>query len=142
GKPGVDYRWTARAVRLPLPAEDLRELQGRWDVAGMTPCNNKNVKLPDELRLGEPGPAFEISGNQLLRGGQLVATLANDVAHDALNKEKGFPYSRLLMLTLPDGRGLLCNYSIGQDGVEIAYPHTTSCHRGSGQIIYLKRAVP
>jgi hypothetical protein len=46
---------------------------------------------------------------------------------------------RLLVLTLPHGKGLLCSYTIREGEIELAYPHTTSCHRGSGYIVYLRR---
>lgn len=117
-------------------------MQGRWQVLGSTPCIDKDVKLPVEVGLTDTGSLLVVQGNQLTCNGKVVAALTNDLASSALNAEKGFKEFRLLVLTLPSGKGLLCSYSITEDGVEIAYPHTTACHRGSGQIVYLKRAAP
>ena len=75
--------------------------------------------------------------------GQLVATLANDLPFPTLHSEIGLPFYRLIMLTLPDGKAVLCSYKFHEDHrLELAYPHTTSCHRGSGQIVYLQRPAP
>lgn len=139
GELGVEYAWKGTATRLPSPAEELKQMQGHWIVAGGFGSLKQDLKLPAELRLNEKGNELSIEGNLLLSNGKLVATLTNDLASKALEEEKGFPDYRILMLTLRDGRGLLCSYTINDKGIEIAYPHTTSCHRGSGQIVYLNR---
>jgi hypothetical protein len=141
GQPDTDYPWGGEAIRHPPPAVDLQNLQGGWTVWSTTPCFRHNVKLPAELGLAEVNSQVEIRGNQLLWQQQVVATLANDVPSPTLQGEVGFANYRLLLLTLADGRCFPCSYQIRADGVEIAYPHTTACHRGSGQIVYLKREV-
>jgi hypothetical protein len=139
GKPDGAYPWKATATRHPSPAQDLRDLQGCWEVAASNPGIDKGRVLPKELGLNAKDADVRIRGNQLLVEGKVVASLANDVPSAALQKEVGFPDFRLLVMTLPDGRAVLCSYLIKADGVELAYPHTTSCHRGSGQNVYLKR---
>jgi hypothetical protein len=139
GQPDQQYPWGGQAIRHPLPAVDLEQLQGDWTVAGVIACSDPQVALPKSAGLAEKGQAIQLRGNQILRGGQPVAVVANDLDSQSLAKEVGFSDYRLMLLTLPDGRGMLCSYLIKAEGVEIAYPHTTSCHRGSGQVIYLRR---
>jgi hypothetical protein len=139
GKLGVDYEWGGSVVRLLPPAEDLKNLQGLWEVSHITPCVREDVVLPNELGLNDVASQVEFDGNALRFNGEHVATLANDVAVQALVDGVGFPSHRLLVLTLPNGQGLVCSYVITESGVEIAYPHTTACHRGSGHVVFLKR---
>lgn len=139
GKPGVDYAWHGDAVRLLPPTEDVKNLQGRWEVSSVIRSVNKEIVLPSVLALNEPGATLEIDGNRLRLNDEDIATFANDISVRALADEVGFPNFRLLVLTLPNGQGLVCSYILTDGGIEIAYPHTTSCHRGSGQIVYLKR---
>jgi len=139
GRPDTDYSWGGEAIRHPAPAVDLENLQGAWTVSGVMPSFRRDLHLPAEVGLGEKDTQFAIRGNQLVWQRQIVATLANDVESPTLQGEVGFANYRLLLLTLADGRCFPCSYLIKADGVEIAYPHTTSCHRGSGQIVYLKR---
>lgn len=139
GASGVEFAWSGQAVRLPPPAVDLKRLQGQWQVAAITPCWDEDTHLPGETGLNEVSADVTIAGNQLVCGGQVVATLANDVASPALAGEVGFASYRPLLLTMSDGRALVCSYVIRADEIEIAYPHTTACHRGSGQIVSLRR---
>lgn len=139
GKPGVKYPWTAEATRLPSFAEDFQALQGRWEPVSFTFSMKRERKLPDELHLNAPGTTVEVQGNQLLWDGKVIATFTHDLPSASLVKEIGFPDHRLLVLTLPSGKGFLCSYCLTEDGLRIAYPHTTACSRGSGQIISLKR---
>ena len=139
GQAGVEYRWSSTEVRHPAPAVDLQEMQGNWEVAGVIRCLQKEVKLPDETGLNELAAHLQIRDNQLLFQGQVVATLANDLGLKALEKQVGFRGYRPICLTLRNGQGLMCSYVILSEGIEIAYPHTTSCHRGSGHVIMLKR---
>jgi hypothetical protein len=136
---GVDYAWSGQEIRLPAPAVDLEHLQGNWQVSSITPCINTAIKLPDETGLNALTSKIEINDNQLRYEGKVVATLANDLQLKAIQEEVGFRSYRPILLTLSDGKGLMCSYMIKADGVEIAYPHTTSCHRGSGHIVFLKR---
>jgi hypothetical protein len=73
-----------------------------------------------------------VRGNQLLWRDKVLAALTTDLPSRALHPEVGFRGFRLLVLTLPDGKGLVGSYTIREDQIELAYPHTTSCHRGSG----------
>jgi hypothetical protein len=139
GKEGVEYLWKAQEVKLPTPAQDLRALQGRWEVARVLPARNPNLQLPAETRLVNGSGGLVIRGNELTWHGNVLATLANELPSAALNAEKGLKQARLLVLTLPDGRALVCSYTLRAGGVELAYPHTTADYRGSGQIIYLRR---
>jgi hypothetical protein len=125
--------------RPSTPAEDLKALQGRWQVASIFWPNTGRERLPEEARLGESGISLAIESNQMTHDGKLVAALANDLPLAAQEKEVGFAGNRLLMLTLPSGRGLLCSYRVLEEKIMITYPHTASCHRGSGQIVYLTR---
>jgi hypothetical protein len=132
--------WKAEAIRHQPASKDLSELQGSWQVVGITDCLNRECKFPDATMLNAQGSVLTFQGNQVIHHGQVVATLTNDIDAPSLAKELGFSHFRLLVLTLPNGKGLVCSYLITDDHVEIAYPHTTSCHRGSGQITYLKRS--
>lgn len=139
GRPDADYPWHGDAIRHPAPAVDLKNLQGIWTVLRVLPSLRPDLHMPAEVGLGKEGAQLEIRGNQLRWQGRGVATLANDVPSPTLHGEVGFPHFRLLLLTLADGRCFPCSYLIRTEGVEIACPHTTACHRGSGQIVYLKR---
>lgn len=140
GQVGVEYRWTSTEIRHPAPAVDLKEMQGKWEVASVTLCLREEVKLPDDTGLNALAAQVQIRDNQLLYREKVVATLANDLELKSLDGEIGFRGYRPICLTLPDGKGLICSYQIKSDGVEIAYPHTTSCHRGSGHVVMLKRS--
>lgn len=142
GQPHTDYPWHGDAIRHPAPAVDLDNLQGTWTVSRVLPALRPDLHLPAEVGLGKEGAQLEFRGNQLLCQGRCVATLANDVPSPTLHGEVGFPHFRLLLLTLADGRCFPCSYLMRTEGVEIACPHTTACHRGSGQIVYLKREAP
>lgn len=116
------------------PADDLRMLQGAWEVTS----TGAGATVPKESRLDVFGNKLAFEGNRVTHDGKVVMTLANDVTLPSAEKEIGVKDSRLLMLTLPDGRGLLCNYRIADDVVRIQYPHTSFCNR-SGCSIILKR---
>lgn len=121
------------------PANDLRTLEGNWRVIGLSWSSEESIRLPKSLGLNERGTEIQFDGNRLLSEGHLSATLANDLALPAQQNEIGFAGSRLMMLTLPDGKGFLCSYLIKDGKLQIAYPHTCSCRRGSGQVIDLER---
>lgn len=133
------YNWTGQSVTKPAPTLDLKSLQGDWRVESVTLCNNRNVKLPDSIGLNSRGTHIEVVGNQLKINGQTTASLVNDLQSATLASQVGFDGSRVLLLTTSSGQGLICSYYIENDVVEIAYPHTTSCHRGSGHIVKLHR---
>lgn len=146
GRDGVDYAWEGQAVRRPALVAELRQLQGEWSLSSVTPCNDRSVTLPESLlqqlsQIRSPSTsAWQIRDNQIVVDGKVVATLTNDLDLPDLKKRIGLKSFRLMLLTLPDGKGYFCSYWIGPDRVEIAYPVATSCHRGSGQILSLKRA--
>lgn len=139
GADGKDYDWNSTAVRHPAPAADLKEMQGKWVVDLVVSCNDRNRNLPDSMGLNKKEAALEIAENKLLCNGKLVGTLANDLKLTSLEEEIGFPNFRPMCITLPDGTGLICSYQVQSDGIKIAYPLSTSCHRGSGNVIKLKR---
>ncbi len=140
GEPGIQYPWFAKATRLRLPAEDLKELQGAWQVSDIVDCKNQAVKLPESTQLQTLHTRLVFQGNQLLENGRVVATLTNDLDIPDLESQKGLKGLRLCLLTLPDGRGIVCSYGLEATGLVIAYPHTTSERRGlTGQIVFLKR---
>jgi len=121
------------------PADDLKALQGRWKVTAIYWPSDDERRLPKEARLNQQGTVLVIDGNRITQDGRTVATLANDLSLVAQEKEVGFAGNRLLMLTLPDGKGLLCSYHLKAGKVQIAYSHNCFCHRGSGQVVYLER---
>jgi hypothetical protein len=121
------------------PSEDLQTLQGKWKVIGLSWPSEESMRLPKSLGLNEREAEIQVDGNRLLSESHLTATLANDLALPAQQNEIGFAGSRLMILTLPDGKGFLCSYLIKDGKLQIAYPHTCSCRRGSGQVIDLER---
>ena len=105
----------------------------------ITRCNNDKVRLPDSLGLQKVGAQMEVVGNRFVVEGETSATFANDLQSSLLSSQVGFDGSRVMVLTTPNAQGWVCSYFIENDIVEIAYPHTTSCHRGSGYIVRLHR---
>lgn len=133
----------AKSGLQPSPEADLKSWQGKWTVTGLfEPTLSQDGKLPAELGLDRRGQVVVIDGNRVLVEGKVVAVLANDLRLPMAEKEVGFQGWRLMMLTLPNGRGVLCSYVIDGDTAELAYTHRCSCHRGSGHIIALTRAKP
>ncbi len=131
------------AQQTPSPAEDLKAMQGSWKVRSLYWSSEENERLPKEARLNELQTALVIEGNRLIHDGKTVATLTNDLPSGPQHQEVGWQgFNRLLLLTLPDGKGMWCSFSFRESRLQITYPHTTSCHRGSGQIIYLERPSP
>lgn len=146
GRDGVDYAWEGQSVQRPALVADMKQLQGDWILRSVTPCNDRSVTLPESLlqQLGQTRSpstsSWQIRDNQIVVDGNVVATITNDVDLPDLKSKIGFRDYRLMLLTLPSGKGFFCSYAIGPDKVEIAYPIATSCHRGSGQILYLQRS--
>jgi len=120
----------------PTPAADLKKLQGIWKV-GSVHFANFDHGIPASAYLDDVNTLLTIEGHRILHDGKVVATLNNDVADAPENKQVGWEINRLLKLTLTDGKSVWCSYRIEKDRVQITCPHTTSCHRGSGQITYL-----
>jgi hypothetical protein len=113
GKLDVKYKWTA-TTGSPTHAKALREWQGQWKV----------VTSRWARHLGQPfeaGSVVTVSGNEFLRNGKVVATLAADL--HLSGAAKPHPSRRLLMLTLPDGKGVLCAYRINGDNLNVVYPY-------------------
>jgi hypothetical protein len=117
------------------PADELKALQGSWRV--MESTMDRSI-MPKEALLNDKGAELVFDGNRITHDGKTVVTLANDVILPSAEKEIGEKDSRLLMLTLLDGKGFLCNYRIVGDEVRIRYPHTSFCNR-SGYSVVLKR---
>src|SRR5262249_52744252 len=121
------------------PADDLHSLQGKWEVRNIIWALAQQAKFPMDAGLNQKGGTVSFEANKLIVNGKMVATLDNALPQSPLHKEVGFKNFRLLVFTLPDGKTIPCSYQIKGDAVEIACPHTCSCHRGSGQIVYLNR---
>lgn len=117
----------------------IDQLQGRWKVVASYGPNGDGKKLPVEARLNSVDTILSLDGNVISEAGHPVLALTTELPLPAEEKNVGLAGNRLVMLTLPNGKGLLCSWHLRDETWEIAYPHTTSCHRGSGQIILLKR---
>lgn len=139
GADGKDYDWSTTAVRHPAPSVDLKEMQGKWKVASVISAMDSKKNLPDSLGIIGKETVLEFQENRLMLNGKMIGTIANDLKLSELEEEIGFMNFRLCCLSLPDGTGFMCSYQIQSDGIEIAYPFTTSCHRGSGNVLKLKR---
>jgi hypothetical protein len=120
----------------PSPAADLQKLQGVWKVDSVSHPDHKDG-IPKSAFLDDTKTLLSIEGHRVLHDGKVVATLNNDVADAPESKEVGWSVNRLLKLTLTDGKSVWCSYRFDANRVQITCPHTTSCHRGSGQITYL-----
>lgn len=116
------------------------QLQGRWKVVTNYGPNGDGPRLPDEAQLNSLDRVLVVDQNMVSAAGHPVFALTTDLPLPAEDQKVGLKGNHLVMLTLPDGRGLLCSAHVRDGNWEIAYPHTTSCHRGSGQIIVLQRA--
>lgn len=122
------------------PIDDMHALQGKWSVVGEFNPSADLPRFPNELGITTKENEFLIRGNQLIREGKAVAAIANDLPLDGLKKEIGFSNAKLLILTLPSGKGLPCSYSFkDDDNLWIAHTHKCFCNRGSGHIAVLKR---
>ena len=95
----------AEPVHATYTVDDLKALQGRWKVTGIFWPSGDERRLPKEARLNEEGTVLVVEGNRITHDGKAVATLANDLALAAQQKEVGFAGNRLLMLTLTIGEG-------------------------------------
>lgn len=115
------------------PAEELKGLRGVWKVS----ITGIGANVPEESGLVS-GAELVIDGNRITHGGKTVLTITNDVPLPSAEKEIGIKDNRLMMLTLPDGRGFLCSYRLAGDELRIQYPHTSSCPR-TGCLVNLKR---
>lgn len=124
----------------PTPSDDLKAVQGSWTITSIIWPTETDQRLPNEAGLNQNRITLIIEGNRITQDGKTVATLTNDLPSGNQHKEVGWAgANRLMMLTLPDGRGFWCSYGFWEKKLQISYPHTTSCHRGSGQVVYLER---
>jgi len=125
---------------LSTPAEELKQLQGSWNVANVQHSAGVTRLLPKETGLAEEGTPLFIRGNELLRDGRVIATLANDLSTSGLDLKDIKPFRRPLLIILPDGRAILCAYDKRhlQTSVDIAYPADIG-NVGAGQRVYLGR---
>ncbi len=122
------------------PARVLQNMQGKWRVAGIyLPTIGDDGPFPGDLGTAQVGSEISIHGNSILSANKLVATIANDLDLPQQEKEIGLRDWRLMLLTLPTGKGVLCSYDIAGDAMEIAYTYRCSCHRGSGHILRFER---
>ncbi|MFO0915005.1 MAG: hypothetical protein U0795_18745 [Pirellulales bacterium] len=130
------------SVRAGEPAtkpDFVGQLQGHWKVVSNYGPSGDGPRLPDEAQMNSLNRVLSVDQNMVSAAGHPVLALTTDLPLPAEEQKVGLNGNRLVMLTLPDGRGLLCSAHVRDDNWEIAYPHTTSCHRGSGQIIVLQR---
>ena len=122
------------------PAEELKLLQGEWEVyEAQQSSGSTSPVMPKETGLTEKGTRLVIRGNELLRDGKVIATLANDLtelAPELLTDVK--PFRRPLLITLPSGKAVLCAYDKRHlDVLDIATPTTGNV--GFGYRIYIGR---
>ncbi len=140
-KPPVDVnaKGAASSSPNPEPVEELKAWQGNWviDAAGSAGAK----PLPDETALTKGG-VVTISGNQLLREGKVMATLATDFSLLGMDVERDLKFSRRpLLLLMNDGKAILCAYKHEGDSVELVYPHTMG-RIAAGYRVYFKRSGP
>lgn len=65
---------------LSTPVEELKQLQGSWNVDDSQHSAGITMLLPKETGLAEKGTRLVIRGNELLRDDKVIATLANDLS--------------------------------------------------------------
>ena len=126
---------------LSSPAEELKQLQGTWEVHDAQASAGIVRLLPKETGLTEKGTRLVIHGNELLRDGKVIATLANDLSAMGPEWPQGIRiFRRPLLITMPDGKAVLCAYDKRTNWrhLDIAYPPTTG-NVGAGQRVYLGR---
>jgi hypothetical protein len=107
------------------PEDRLEELQGvfevvQTDVAGTQPI------VPAEVLGLTMGDEVTINGNELKSGEEVLATLTTDFSDTGLNLDAAVHVTRRpVLLTLPNGKGLLCAYEShpGHEFV-LVHPHT------------------
>ena len=139
GQDGVDYPWEARALTGTFLAEDLKELEGRWNVIDSQFANGPYEIKEDSNPLVIPGAVLEIRGNQVFHVDKLVATLANDLHMPGPMPEMR-PNRKPLMIVLTDGRAYLVAYDgRSREHLEIVFPHTTG-NVGRAHFIYWERS--
>ena len=117
------------------PTDELKRLQGPWKVNGLFWSVGEGGRLPDQLGLNDRGSEVVIEGNRLTLGGQTRATLSNDLSLPAQQKEIGFVGSNLIMLTLPDGKGILCSYRPVEKGCVRKIPRQLTTARLKSQSV-------
>jgi hypothetical protein len=120
-------------------AAGLKGLEGQWEVHDAQACYGVKFALPAETGLTQKGARVAIRGNQLLSDGKFVATLTLDFSASDLKLDEQVKYGRRpIMLTLPDGKGILCAFKMDGSGIEMVHPHTMG-RVGVGNFLYLKR---
>jgi hypothetical protein len=121
------------------PAMGLKELQGQWEVADAQAPSGVAFALPAETGLTQKGAMVTVQGNELLWNGKVVASLTLDFSASGLKLDEQVNFRRRpIMLTLPDGKGVLCAFKMEGGSIEIVHPHTMG-RVGRGSFLYLKR---
>jgi hypothetical protein len=126
---------------LSTAADELKQLQGTWEVRDAQASAGVERLLPKETGLTEKGTRLVIRGNELLRDGKVIATLANDLSEMGPEWPQGIRvFRRPLLITMPDGKAVLCAYDKRTNWLhlDIAYPPTMG-NVGAGQRVYLGR---
>lgn len=141
GNPDIEYPWRADAIITPDRAEELARLQGEWEVDEYQTTAGTGDSLLAEAHLNQKGVKLTIRGNELILDGKLVATLANDLFMPNVVKDIGHVRRKPLMLTLPNGKAILCAYALRGEGIQIVCPHTIG-NVGMGQFLWLTRTGP
>lgn len=117
----------------------LRDLVGRFDIVQRD--DGGNLVVPAEILGLKKGAEVTIKGNELRSGDKLLATLTTDFSATGLDLDKQVHvHRRPVMLTLPNGKGLLCAYELfgERGGFTLVYPHTMGRVSG-GTWLYLAR---
>jgi hypothetical protein len=135
GQLGVNYPWSAETGP-STQAPSLRQLQGRWRVQG-GPGRLADGGLPPGTHLDEVGATLDITGNEVRRDGKMIATLAGDLAAVADMPQPAT--RRVLLITLPDGRAILCAYRLANEQLQIVYPHE-AINRGAPTVSLVRVA--
>ena len=93
-----------------------------------------HIDFPRGVHFNDWGTKLTFDGHRLQSDGATVSTLTNDLPSAPQNDEVGWKgFNRLVLLTLPEGRGLWCRYIFREEMLQITYPHTHLVTGGRGR---------
>ena len=123
----------------PDPANELKSLQGAWEVRDAQASSGVTFVLPAKTGMSKKGDQITIRGNEVLSGGKVTATITLDFSATDLKPERDVSVRRRpLLLTLPDGTRILLAFRIDDGQIEMVHPHTIG-NVGRGSFLYLGR---
>ena len=135
------------AVQLSTTADEptsaspdvLKDWQGHWEVLDSQASSGITFILGVQLGIAHKGTKVTVKGNQLFSADKLIATLTTDFSDTELEVEKKVWISRKpVLITLPDGKGILCAYESGVGDMEVVHPHNMG-RIGAGSRLTLQR---